>query len=121
MLVGNALLKFVEMNDGHTEHELAEAAGYTKQISGKSSIQLKAFTNALLEAKGVKLKTKTRGGKKAPFKTAVHQSGIVLLGKTYSEKFDLKPGDELEIQLLEDSIKLIPTGKAVTRDECCLV
>lgn len=115
MLVGTALLDFVETNEGCTENELAEAAGYTKLVAGKNLVQVKAFTNALLEAKGVCIKSKTRGGKTAPFKTTVHQSGIVLLGKTYGEKFNLQPGDELEIQLLDDSIKLTPTGKKVAR------
>ncbi len=116
MLVGTALLDFVKTNEGCTENELAEAAGYTKVVSGKNMVQIKAFTSALLEAKGVCIKSKSRGGKTAPFKTAVHQSGIVLLGKTYSEKFDLQPGDELEIQLLDDAIKLIPTGRKVVRN-----
>ena len=116
MLVGTALLNFVETNEGCTEYELAEAAGYTKVVNDRSTIQLKSFITALLEAKGVCIKSKARGGKTAPFKTAVHQSGIVLLGKTYSEKFDLLPGDELEIQLLDDAIKLIPTGKKVVRN-----
>lgn len=115
MLVGDQLISFVAANEGCTENELAEAAGYVKEVSGKPAIQVKAFTSALLEAKGVKIKAKTKGGKTAPFKTSVHNSGIILLGKTYSERFDLTPGDELEIELLDGCIKLRATGKKVER------
>ena len=121
MLVGTELLSFIEANEGCTEYELAEAAGYVKDVAGKSTVQIKQFTHALLEAKGVRILTKPKGGKVAPFKTAVHKSGIVLLGKTYSEKFNLVPGDELEIQLLEDGIKLVPTGRKVERNSACSI
>lgn len=121
MLVGQELLKFVEINEGSTEHELAEAAGYVKDVAGKPTVQIKAFTHALLEAKGVRILAKPKGGKVAPFKTAVHKSGIVLLGKTYSEQFKLVPGDELEIQLLDDGIKLVPTGRKVERNSACSI
>ena len=121
MLVGQELLSFIEANEGCTEYELAEAAGYVKDVAGKSTVQIKAFTHALLDAKGVRILTKPKGGKVAPFKTAVHKSGIVLLGKTYSEQFNLKPGDELEIKLLEDGIKLVPTGRKVERNSACSI
>jgi bifunctional DNA-binding transcriptional regulator/antitoxin component of YhaV-PrlF toxin-antitoxin module len=40
----------------------------------------------------------------------VHASGVILLGKTYAADFGLKPGDELEIVLDADCIKLVPAS-----------
>ena len=47
-------------------------------------------------------------GKTAQFETTVHRSGIVLVGKTYVEKFGLKAGDSLDIVLDDEFIKLVP-------------
>ena len=38
----------------------------------------------------------------------MHKSGIILLGATYSAKWGLEPGDELEILLEDDGIRLVP-------------
>jgi bifunctional DNA-binding transcriptional regulator/antitoxin component of YhaV-PrlF toxin-antitoxin module len=33
---------------------------------------------------------------------------VILLGKTYSAKFNLQPGDELDIVIDDDAIRLVP-------------
>jgi bifunctional DNA-binding transcriptional regulator/antitoxin component of YhaV-PrlF toxin-antitoxin module len=57
---------------------------------------------------GVNIQTGRAAGKTAQFETTVHRSGIVLVGKTYVEKFGLKAGDSLDIVLDDEFIKLVP-------------
>ena len=112
MLVGDELLAFVKANEGVPQIELVEHAGYVKEVRGKKRLMKKAFTDALLKAKGVYIAPKPRRGKPAANKTAVHKNGIILLGRSYSERFNARPGDLLEILVMEDHIKLIPISKA---------
>lgn len=117
MLTGSELVSFVEANPEYTQEELAQAAGYVKIVGGKHTLQSKAFVSALLKAKGVKIAEKKKGGKLVPFKTSVHKSGIILLGKRYSEAFAMAPGDELEIEWVNGAILLKPTGRNVERQQ----
>jgi len=116
MLTGSELVSLVEANPECTQDELAEAAGYVKIVGERRTLQSKAFVSALLKAKGVKIaEKKKKRGKVVPFKTSVHKSGIILLGKRYSEVFEMAPGDELEIELVNGAIQLKPTGRNVQR------
>ena len=109
MLVGIELVEFVRENEGLTQAELAEKAGYVRVVDGgKQQIMTKSFMDALLAARGVKIAPPKQRGKRANYKTAVHKSGIILLGATYSEKWGLEPGDELQILLEDDGIRLVP-------------
>jgi len=109
MLTGQELLSFVKANDDMARTELAREAGYVKMTAkGNERLLITQFHSALLEAKGVKLKTPKKTGKPAQFVTTVHRNGSILLGKTYSAEFGLAPGDELSIAIEEDSIRLIP-------------
>lgn len=109
MLVGPELIAFVNANDGKNQMELAIGAGYTRTTrTGREQVLVKSFYNALLAAKGTPIAMGKTPGKSASFLTSVHQSGVILLGKTYSVKFGLEPGDELEILVEEDCIKLVP-------------
>ena len=76
--------------------------------TGREQVLVKQFYNSLLAAQGMPIPVGKTPGKSAQYATSVHRSGVILLGKTYSEKFGLKPGDELEIVLDEDCIKLVP-------------
>jgi hypothetical protein len=109
MLVGKALLDLVKDQENKTQTELAREAGYVRQTkAGKEQVLVKNFYNALLKAKGVIITVGKTPGKTAAYHTTVHRSGVILLGKTYSEKFRLQPGDELEILIDDDSIRLVP-------------
>jgi bifunctional DNA-binding transcriptional regulator/antitoxin component of YhaV-PrlF toxin-antitoxin module len=44
--------------------------------------------------------------------TTVHRNGVILVGKTYSEKFGVEPGDELQIVIEDDAIRLVPQSAA---------
>lgn len=113
MLTGQELLSLVKANGDMDQTELAREAGYVK-VNGKGNERLliTQFHAALLDAKGVKLKTSKKPGKTAKFTTTVHRNGVILVGKTYSEKFGVEPGDELQIVIEQDSIRLVPQSAA---------
>lgn len=111
MLTGQELLAFVKANGDMDQSELAREAGYTRVAdSGKERIMAKQFCEALLEAKGVAIKVGRRPGKAAQFETTVHKNGVILIGKTYSKKFGVEPGDVLDIVVDKDAIRLVPQG-----------
>ena len=109
MLVGQELLSFVKANPEMNQQDLAEGAGYTRVTKkGLTQILVKKFMHELLAAQGTKIATGRAVGKTASYFTTVHRSGVILLGKTYSEKFGLESGDGLEILIEEDRISLVP-------------
>lgn len=114
MLTGQDLLDFVTANPDLTPKQLAGEAGYIRQTeSGKEQILEKAFTHALLSAKGLPLKAAKAQGKTAKFETTVHASGVILVGKTYVERFGVEPGTTMAIELDEDCIRLVPKDELV--------
>lgn len=116
MLTGQELLAFVKANGEMDQSELARETGYTRvAASGKERIMSKQLYQALLEAKGVAIKGGRRPGKAAQFETTVHKTGVILIGKTYSQEFGVEPGDVLDIVISEDSIQLVPQGSKPAR------
>jgi ABC-type lipoprotein release transport system permease subunit len=114
MLTGQELLSFVKANADMDQNELAREAGYVKTTDkGTERLLINKLHEALLEAKGVKLKTSKKPGKAAQYVTTVHRTGVILVGKTYSEKFGVEPGDELKILIEDDSIRLVPQAAQV--------
>jgi len=113
MLTGQELVAFVKANGEMDQSELARETGYTRvAANGKERIMSKQLYQALLEAKGVAIKVGRRPGKAAQFETTVHKTGVILIGKTYSQKFGVEPGDVLDIVISEDEIRLVPQGSA---------
>jgi len=109
MITGPELIAFVKANLDKNQSELAHAAGFIQiDKNGKERIMAKQFCEALLEAKGVEMRLGRKPGKTAQFETTVHKTGVILLGKTYSKQFGLKPGDVLDINISGDSIRLTP-------------
>jgi hypothetical protein len=109
MLVGKELLGLVKDRENMNQTELAREAGYVRQTkTGKEQVLVKQFYNALLRAQGVAIAVGKAPGKVAAYQTTVHRSGVILLGKTYSAKFNLQPGDALDIVIDDDSIRLVP-------------
>ena len=114
MLTGKELIDLVEGNSQLNEMQLARMAGYVRVTkAGREQVLVKQMYEQLLIAQGVKVKpAKARQGKSAQFKTTVHRSGIVLVGKVYAKKFGLNPGDSLQIVIEDDCIKLVPDDSA---------
>lgn len=109
MLVGKELIEYVQSNELLNQMELARGAGYVRTTrTGRQQVLVKQFYNALLAAQGMPISVGKAPGKPAPYETTVHSSGVILLGKTYSQKFGVEPGDVLDIVIGEESIQLVP-------------
>jgi hypothetical protein len=118
MLTGQALLSFVKDNPDMDQCELARATGYVRSTtSGNERLLTKQMCEELLSAKGLDIKPNKKPGKVAQFSTTVHRSGVILIGKSYSRKFGVEPGDSLTIVLEDDCIRLVPavTDSLATR------
>jgi hypothetical protein len=119
MLTGQELLSFVEANADMDQYEIARGAGYSRVTEkGAERVLINKLSKALLEAKGVKLKSGNKPGKVAQYMTTVHRTGVVLVGKTYTEQFGINPGDELKIVVDEDCIRLVPKLNTSTPSPC---
>lgn len=119
MLTGQELLSFVEANADMDQYEIARGAGYVRVTEkGSERVLINKLSKALLEAKGVTLKSGKKPGKVAQYMTTVHRTGVVLLGKTYTEQFGIDPGDELKIVVDEDCIRLVPQLRTSAPSPC---
>jgi hypothetical protein len=109
------LAKVKELGDG-SKSDLVRATGYVSTTkTGAERLNFTAFYEALLEAKGVSLgegatKGVGKAGRKLSYVATVQGNGNLLIGKAYSALLDLKPGDEFEIKLGKNNIRLIPAG-----------
>lgn len=117
MLVGQELIAYVQQHELLNQTELARGAGYVRvNKSGRSQVQIKEFYNALLAAKGLAIAVGKAPGKPAMFETSVHKSGIVVLGRAYSQRMGVKPGDVLDIVIEGGVLQLVPkAAKAAAR------
>ncbi|ATS18600.1 AbrB family transcriptional regulator [Synechococcus sp. PCC 6717] len=111
-LTGAALLDKVKELEHLSKAEKAKACGYyTVTQSGAERISKMKFTNALLEALGMNLDSKSgrsgsRGGRSASYRITVQANGNLLIGSAYTKQMNLKPGDEFEISLGRKHIHL---------------
>lgn len=118
-LTGFDLLSKVKEMHGASKKDLARACGYYSN-QGNERARLGAFYAALLEAKGVNLGAaaeSTPRGKLPSFRTRVHFNGNMLVGARYVEQMGYKPGDEFEIKLTKNGIRLVPLDQVDAEDE----
>lgn len=110
MLQGKDLIEFVKENPELNRTQLARKAGYvTTTPEGKKKVLVQQFYDAVLEAQGLPIKNGHPGigsGKNAQYLTTVHKSGILLVGKSYTNEFGAEPGDVFGIEIREDGIWL---------------
>jgi AbrB family looped-hinge helix DNA binding protein len=115
MLTGAELIDYVKQNPHMSRTALARATGYvTVTKKGNERVLAQKMYDALLVAKGLPMDERPRVGKVARYSTTVHKNGIVLIGKTYVQEFGIEAGDELEIVLEDDAIRLVPKGATAT-------
>jgi len=118
MLVGSDLTAKVKEMGDVSKSDLVRACGYVStKADGSERLNYTAFYEALLNAKGVDF---GGGGEKAgggrsrgrnlSFETKVQFNGNLMIGKAYTALLDLKPGDEFEIKLGRNAIRLVPKG-----------
>jgi len=113
MLVGEKLISFCKAHDGLNQMQLARGAGYVRETkAGKVQVLVKTFYNELLKAQGMPIPVGNAAGKPVQYRTHVHKNGAILLGKSYAAEFGLQPGDELQIVMADDGIKLVPVVEA---------
>ncbi len=113
MLVGKELLDKARSLSNRPEDEIARGCGY---VGPSGRVLRKSFYKALVEAKGYKLRTTNRPGRRssrgrqAEFRTRVHGNGNLLIGHAYTKKLGLEPGQEFRIEIRKDSkaIWLLP-------------
>ena len=117
MLTGSDLLNKVKELGDASKSDLVRACGYrsTKKDGGER-LNFTAFYEALLVAKGVNLSSGApsggvgKGGRKLSYIATVQGNGNLLIGKAYTAMLDLTPGDEFEIKLGRQQIRLVPAG-----------
>jgi len=117
MLQGDRLLSRLDQLRGRSRTELVRACGYcTRSEDGREHLHFTDFYEAVLEAKGVHLPgqssrwraSRNAQGRQLSFNTQVHFNGNLMVGRAYTQKLQLKPGDQFRIHLHEGEIRLTP-------------
>lgn len=113
MLTGKDLLKKVKKMGDVPREEKAIACGYyTLADNGQKRVSMVKFLNALIEAEGISLDSdnssdnKGRRGRTANYRINVQSNGNLSIGKAYTERMNLQPGDEFEVVLGRKNIHL---------------
>lgn len=111
-LSGLALVEKVKELEHLSREEKAKQCGYyTVTSGGQERVSMMKFLNALIDAEGIELDGRPsngsgRGGRSASYRISVQANGNLLIGAAYTNKMDLKPGDEFEISLGRKHIHL---------------
>ncbi len=93
--------------------DVVRACGYVSTTKdGRERLNFTAFYEAVLDAKGVEIGRGggSKSGRKLSFLAKVQGNGNLLIGKAYTKKLGLNPGDEFEIKLGRKNIRLVPLG-----------
>lgn len=113
-LTGKDLLKKVKkMGDASREEKAIECGYFTPTDNGQKRVSMVKFLNALIEAEGISLDSdnidsdsKGRRGRTANYRINVQSNGNLSIGKAYTDRMNLKPGDEFEVVLGRKNIHL---------------
>jgi hypothetical protein len=111
-LTGKALLQKAKELKHLPRREIAKQCGYySTAINARVRVNLNRFYNAILEAKGIPLRSpegkRDARGRAATYRTVVHKNGQITIGATYTASMGLIPGDEFDIKLGYKHIHLI--------------
>jgi hypothetical protein len=115
-LEGLDLLAKIKELPTASKSDLVRACGYVStKKDGSERLNFVGFYEAILEAKGLDLGDVATGGSKKRgrglgYTTKIQFNGNLLVGKAYTKRLDLKPGDEFEIKLGRKQIRLVPVG-----------
>ncbi|MBL1210053.1 AbrB family transcriptional regulator [Geminocystis sp. GBBB08] len=111
-LVGKDLLKTVKkLGNVSREEKAIECGYYTLTDNGQKRVSMVKFLNALIEAEGISLDNESgidskKRGRSANYRINVQANGNLSIGKAYTDKMGLKPGDEFEVVLGRKNIHL---------------
>ena len=104
-LTGKELLNKLKEIPQFSKSEKAKECGY--ESNGR--VNLSAFMNAILAAKGITLDGEDSGegrGRQPSYRVRVNKGGQLLIGSAYTEKMGLQTGDEFEIKVGRKHIHL---------------
>ena len=118
-LRGKELIEKVQELGDIAKADLVEACGYFGTNSkGEKRLNFTAFYEALLEAKAVVYQGEKvrapgdayieKSGSQLSYVATVQSNGNLLIGKAYTALLDLKIGDQFDIKLGPNLIRLIP-------------
>ncbi len=113
MLTKTELLKKVRELADASKSDVVRACGYVSTTKdGRERLNFTAFYEAVLDAQGVEIGQgdSAKTGRKLSFLAKVQGNGNLLIGKAYTNKLGLSPGDEFEIKLGRKNIRLVPAG-----------
>jgi hypothetical protein len=111
-LIGKDLLKTVKkLGNVSREEKAIECGYYTITDNDQKRVSMVKFLNALIEAEGISLDNETsidtkKRGRSANYRINVQSNGNLSIGKAYTDKMGLKPGDEFEVVLGRKNIHL---------------
>ncbi|WP_295614900.1 AbrB family transcriptional regulator [Chamaesiphon sp. GL140_3_metabinner_50] len=110
-LVGEELLQKVkDLGSASKEDKARECGYYTETKNGVERVNMMKFLNALIDAEGIQLDSKSvgggRGGRSASYKITVQSNNNLLIGAAYTKQMGLQEGDVFEISLGRKHIHL---------------
>jgi hypothetical protein len=107
-LTGPDLLAFVEGATASTKSEVVRGAGYvTTTKDGEERVNFSAFYDAMLEAKGISMsfgKGSSGEGRKLSNITTVQGNANIIVGKAYTTRAGIEPGNKYEIEIDNDKV-----------------
>ena len=114
-LVGPDLVaKVKDLNNHLSKTEIAIACGYYRMSDGEPYPLFFEFYTAVLDSyetnQGINLGEFPRNSRKLSYRAIVQGNGNMVLGKAYTAMMDLHPGDEFEIKLGNNNIRLTRVG-----------
>ncbi|MCP9775138.1 AbrB family transcriptional regulator [Cyanobium sp. HWJ4-Hawea] len=113
-LTGAELVAKVRELGESSKSDMVRSCGYVStKKDGSERLNFTAFYEALLDAKGLNLgdqRGKGKGGRSLSYTAKVHFNGNLMVGMAYMEELGYKPGDQFEIKLNRNEIKLTPLG-----------
>ena len=105
-LIGSELIDKVKELSHLSKTEIAIACGYYGVVDGETYPRLTEFYTAILDSKGIPLGPH----RKLSYRAMVQGNGNLLIGTAYTAMMDLHPGDEFEIKLGKNHIRLTRVG-----------
>ena len=119
MLHGAELLARVKELGDVTKAELVRGCGYASTArDGRERLNMTAFYEALLAAKGVSLIGEAgRTTRKLSYTTKVQANGQVVLGKAYTSQLGVSSGDVVAIRPGRRQLRLVPADASGSEAE----
>jgi hypothetical protein len=121
MLKGAELLDLIKSMPDASKSELVRAAGYVStKKDGTERLNFTGFYEATLEAKGTVFgeKASSKSGRKLSFTASVQFNGNLMIGKSYVQMMDARPGDQYRIVLGRNGVlRLVPVENTDDNDD----